>query len=141
MPCPETEHVETFWTLLRDAAHWEFELFLMLLFDGVIGLLLWPFIRKHWKHHVRRDHKEGVDKPGAGEVARGLLYLCECCIAAEDRRVTFTLAQAFLRPIRGSNIKAYVCCPRCHIHVVKGPLIVRGTINLKKIGAHLESRD
>jgi hypothetical protein len=57
MPCPEAH--ETFWTLLRDPAHWMFELFLMLLFDGVIGLLAWPFIKKHWHHHVARDHQEG----------------------------------------------------------------------------------
>ena len=25
---------ETFWTLLHDKGHWEFEIFLMLLFDG-----------------------------------------------------------------------------------------------------------
>lgn len=46
---------ETFWTLLRDSAHWEFELFLMLLFDGVIFGICWPFLRKHWKHHIDRD--------------------------------------------------------------------------------------
>ena len=38
------EH-ETFWTLLYDASHWEFELFLMFVFDVIIGLLLWPVIR------------------------------------------------------------------------------------------------
>jgi hypothetical protein len=59
IPC--TEAPETFWTLLHDAAHWEFELFLMLVFDGVLGALLWPFIKKHWGHHVERDRKEGVD--------------------------------------------------------------------------------
>ena len=46
---------ETFWTLLHDAAHWEFEIFLMLLFDGVIVGVCWPFLRKHWKHHLDRD--------------------------------------------------------------------------------------
>jgi len=51
---------ETFWSLLHDAAHWEFELFLMILFDGLIGCILWPFARKHWKHHISRDHKEGL---------------------------------------------------------------------------------
>ncbi len=54
---------ETFWTLLHDKAHWEFELFVgfveMLLFDGLIGLLLWPTIKKHWNHHIDRDRKEG----------------------------------------------------------------------------------
>jgi hypothetical protein len=50
---------ETFWTLLHDAAHWEFELFLMLVFDGIIGAIAWPFIKKHWQHHVERDTAEG----------------------------------------------------------------------------------
>ncbi len=51
---------ETFWTLLHDRAHWEFEIFLMLLFDGVIGAILWPFLRSHWRHHVTRDAQEGT---------------------------------------------------------------------------------
>ena len=49
---------ETFWTLLRDPAHWEFELFLMLLFDGLIFGLLWPFVRVHWRHHIRHDEAD-----------------------------------------------------------------------------------
>lgn len=49
---------ETFWSLLHNSAHWEFELFLMFIFDVVIGLFLWPFISKHWKHHVDRDERD-----------------------------------------------------------------------------------
>ena len=53
---------ETFWTLLHDTAHWEFEIFLMTIFDGVIGYLgfriFWPFLRKHWLHHLERDERE-----------------------------------------------------------------------------------
>ena len=49
---------ETFWTLLRDPAHWEFEMFLMLLFDGLIFGLLFPFVRVHWRHHIDRDKRE-----------------------------------------------------------------------------------
>jgi hypothetical protein len=45
---------ETFMSLLHDKAHWEFELFLIL-----CGLL-WPFVRKHWKHHIARDKQAGV---------------------------------------------------------------------------------
>lgn len=51
---------ETFWSLLHDAPHWEFEIFLMILFDGLIGALAFPWIKKHWGHHVARDKKEGV---------------------------------------------------------------------------------
>ena len=44
---------ETFWTLLGNSAHWEFEIFLMILFDGVIGLIIWPQIK-----HLLKDHKK-----------------------------------------------------------------------------------
>jgi hypothetical protein len=50
---------ETFWTLLHDAPHWEFELFLMLVFDGIVGAMLWPFFKRHWKHHIARDKERG----------------------------------------------------------------------------------
>ena len=50
------EH-ETFWTLLTDSAHWQFELFLIAVFDGLVGVLIWPKI-KHWFTH----HKEDDDK-------------------------------------------------------------------------------
>jgi len=42
---------ESFWTLLRDPAHWYFELVLILLFDVLIGALAWPAIRRH----IHRD--------------------------------------------------------------------------------------
>ena len=48
---------ETFWTLLKDSAHWEFELFLMFLFDVVLGLIIWPCVRKFGKHHQKDDDK------------------------------------------------------------------------------------
>ena len=50
------EH-ETFWTLLHDSAHWEFELFLIAIFDGLIGLLIWPQIKKFTKHHKSDDER------------------------------------------------------------------------------------
>lgn len=49
---------ETFGSLLRDRAHWEFEIFLMLIFDGVIAGLIFPFALKHWKHHIARDSRD-----------------------------------------------------------------------------------
>jgi len=49
---------ETFWTLLHDIAHWEFELFLQLIFDVIIAGLLWPLARKHWQHHIARDQRD-----------------------------------------------------------------------------------
>ena len=50
------EH-ETFFTLLQDLAHWEFELFLIFIFDVLIGLVIWPRIRKLLKHHTSDDEK------------------------------------------------------------------------------------
>jgi hypothetical protein len=50
------EH-ETFWTLLRDLPHWEFELFLIFIFDVVIGLLLWPWFKKFVTHHKSDDER------------------------------------------------------------------------------------
>ena len=49
---------ETFWTLLGNSAHWEFEIFLMILFDGVIGLIIWPQIK-----HLLKDHKQFHNEP------------------------------------------------------------------------------
>jgi len=49
------EH-ETFLTLLKDPAHWEFELFLIVIFDGLIGLIIWPKIKK-FLHHYKSDDK------------------------------------------------------------------------------------
>ncbi len=54
-------HVDTFWSLLQDPAHWEFEIFLIILFDLILAGLLWPFVRKHWKHHQDRDKRDGID--------------------------------------------------------------------------------
>lgn len=49
---------DTFWTLLHDRAHWEFELFLMLVFDIILGGITWPFLKKHFEHHLARDKRE-----------------------------------------------------------------------------------
>lgn len=48
---------ETFWTLLMDLPHWEFELFLIAIFDGLIGLLIWPRIQQFFRHHKSDDDR------------------------------------------------------------------------------------
>lgn len=73
---------ESLWALLRSAAHWEFELLLMLVFDGLIIGICWPFAIKHWRHHTERDYREATYGPDR------LAYLHECAkvsIAAEQR--------------------------------------------------------
>jgi prepilin-type N-terminal cleavage/methylation domain-containing protein len=51
---------ESFWDLLMDPAHWYFELFLIFIFDVVIGLIIWPFISGGMKHH-KSDHQRLED--------------------------------------------------------------------------------
>ena len=50
------EH-ETFLTLVKDKAHWEFEIFLIFIFDVLIGLLIWPLISKFIIHHKSDDER------------------------------------------------------------------------------------
>lgn len=50
------EH-ETFWTLLTDAAHWQFEIFLIVIFDGLIGVIIWPRIQQFFRHHEKDDDR------------------------------------------------------------------------------------
>ena len=54
------EAPETFCTLLRNRAHWEFEIFVTLVVDGLILGMIWPFAQKHIMHHLARDKREGV---------------------------------------------------------------------------------
>lgn len=51
------EHTEGFWTLMRSLPHWEFECFLMLLGDGLIGALLVPALKRWNKHHQSDDNR------------------------------------------------------------------------------------
>jgi hypothetical protein len=48
---------ETFLTLLKDPNHWLFELLLIFIFDGVIGLILWPLLKSKALHHESDDQK------------------------------------------------------------------------------------
>ncbi|MBX4189491.1 hypothetical protein KW785_02760 [Candidatus Parcubacteria bacterium] len=48
---------ETFWTLLKDLPHWEFELFLIFIFDVLIGIVIWPRIKRMNTHHREDDSK------------------------------------------------------------------------------------
>jgi len=48
---------ETFVSLLTNAAHWEFELFLMCIFDIFLGMLVFPSFKKWVLHHKTDDQK------------------------------------------------------------------------------------
>lgn len=47
---------EDFWFLLHNTAHWEFEIFLMIIFDVVIGMIAWPFIKHLVREHDKKKH-------------------------------------------------------------------------------------
>jgi hypothetical protein len=47
---------EDFWFLLHNLAHWEFEIFLMVLFDGVIGVVGVGLFKKWLKTHDAKKH-------------------------------------------------------------------------------------
>ena len=68
---------ETFWTLLRDAAHWEFEIFLTILTEAATAGIGWLFVRKHWRHHIARDVRDTTYGRGLGERAQNTLALAQ----------------------------------------------------------------
>jgi len=42
--------------LVKSPGHWMFEIMLMIIFDGVIGIMIWPFIKHLWDDH-KKFHK------------------------------------------------------------------------------------
>ncbi|TSC70290.1 MAG: hypothetical protein CEO12_494 [Parcubacteria group bacterium Gr01-1014_46] len=52
--------MESFWELLTDPAHWYFELLLIVIFDVIVGLIIWPFIGRALIHH-KSDHERLED--------------------------------------------------------------------------------
>ena len=50
--------LEAFTTLLLDPNHWAFELLLEALSGGLVGAIVWPWIRRHIHRDVKRaeDH-------------------------------------------------------------------------------------
>lgn len=70
---------ETFFELLKSPGHWLFELFLMALFDGLVGALLWPFLRKHWREHKDAHHpKEAAPNSEICPYCQGNCELVKC---------------------------------------------------------------
>lgn len=55
---------ETFWELFKSVGHWEFEIFLMVLFDFVFGYVFWKkLIKPHIHRDIRHaDHDHAVDE-------------------------------------------------------------------------------
>lgn len=42
---------ETFFEMLRNPAHWAFEIFVTVIFDGLVVGLFWPVVKACWKAH------------------------------------------------------------------------------------------
>ena len=89
---------ETFITLLTDRAHWEFEIFLMVLFDGLIIGALVPFVRKHWQHHIARDKRDQNNE------------VCDAMFGSELPPI-WPRSGRFYEPVKGKP------CPRCGIGI------------------------
>lgn len=51
-----------FYQLLHDPAHWAFEIFVTILFDGVLLGIFWPLVRNCWRawraERARREEEE-----------------------------------------------------------------------------------
>jgi hypothetical protein len=47
---------ETFIELVKDPAHWEFEIMLMVIFDGLIGMAAIPLFKRWLKAHDAKKH-------------------------------------------------------------------------------------
>ncbi len=52
--------MESFFDLLTDPAHWYFEFLLIIIFDVIVGIFIWPFISKALTHH-KSDHERLED--------------------------------------------------------------------------------
>lgn len=50
-PCTCAEHAETYWSLVTDLAHWELEITIMIVFDGLVGAIAWPILKRYWTRH------------------------------------------------------------------------------------------
>lgn len=57
--------LEGYLELLQSGPHWMFEITLILIFDVLIGLVLWPLIKKAVHRHDREVHH--TDDPALGE--------------------------------------------------------------------------
>ena len=76
---------ETFWTLLRNAAHWEFEIFLTLVTEAATAGIGWLIVRKHWRHHLDRDVRESVQDWSTNPIAEAAGHIGECAQCEGER--------------------------------------------------------
>jgi hypothetical protein len=68
---------ESFWMLMQDKAHWEFEMFLMLLFDGVLAGV-WKLYRR-WQAKRVQDWSMNPIATAAGHRLETPEGICEGC--------------------------------------------------------------
>ena len=48
---------ETFWDLVVDVPHWQFEVLTSVVFALIEGIIIYPLWKKWRKHHIRDDEK------------------------------------------------------------------------------------
>lgn len=58
-----TVAAETYTQLMSDPAHLGFEMTLTIIQDVLIGLVLWPLIKRVIRRHDRKTHKIEEEKP------------------------------------------------------------------------------
>lgn len=80
---------ETFWTLLRDRAHWEFEIFLMILFDVILAGIWQFFARMHRRkaQPVKMKTPEGICDGCGGTVKHLIESSLKWCLGCGHIKV------------------------------------------------------
>lgn len=87
---------ETFWTLLRDKAHWEFEIFLMVVFDVLLAGV-WQFFVRLRKQQVTPPEFEtpkGICQRCGGLIIHLIESGIHWCLGCGD----ITAAKEFVEP-------------------------------------------
>jgi hypothetical protein len=76
------------------------------------------------------DEAFGPAAPKVGDAR----YTCRTCSEILGRKETFALRNAWILPIYGSDHRMRVGCPACHRPVPRGPFLVRGVLDARKLG-------
>ncbi len=116
-----------FFQLLRNPAHWAFEIFVTVLVEGLILGLCWPFLRKHYLHHKARDQRDQIYNWAGTNIARPLPE-----VKSIQSEIAWTNATSYGAPplfgcekCEGDQVHldtSVVICKECgHVVVPKNP--------------------